>query len=49
MSDDFDLSLFGDTLVKPSSGESADPIEVLADKVVRVFSVECFAFPFPRG
>ena len=35
MSDDFDLSLFGDSLVKPSTGEEADPIDVLADKVVR--------------
>ena len=37
MSDDFDLALFGDSLVKPSTGEEADPVDVLANKVVSVF------------
>jgi hypothetical protein len=36
MSDDFDYSLFGDVLIKPSTGESADPMAVLPDKVVRM-------------
>jgi hypothetical protein len=31
---DFDFSLFGDTITKPSTGESADPSEILAGKVV---------------
>lgn len=35
MAEEFDYSLFGDSLVKPSTGESADPMEVLTDKVVR--------------
>jgi hypothetical protein len=34
MAEDFDYSLFGDLLVKPSTGESADPMAVLTDKVV---------------
>jgi len=34
MADEFDFSLFGDTVVRPATGETADPIEVLADKVV---------------
>lgn len=35
MSDDFDFSLFGEVLTKPSTGESADPVDVLTNKVVR--------------
>ena len=31
---DFDFSLFGDVLIKPSTGEEADPVEVLSDKIV---------------
>jgi len=34
MADDFDYSLLGDSLIKPSTGESADPKKVLQDKVV---------------
>ncbi|KAG7369035.1 redoxin domain protein [Nitzschia inconspicua] len=37
MADDFDYSLFGDLLVKPSTGESADPMEILSDKVIMLF------------
>jgi hypothetical protein len=33
---DFDFSLFGDLLVKPSTGETADPVEALSDKIVSV-------------
>jgi hypothetical protein len=38
MSDDegLDFSLFGDVLVKPSTGETAEPEEILTDKLVRV-------------
>lgn len=31
---ELDFSLLGDLLVKPSTGETADPIEVLSDKIV---------------
>jgi hypothetical protein len=54
MSEDFDYSLFGDVLVKPSTGEKADPLEVLSDKVVSVallekarFMSEILLFWFP--
>ena len=30
----FDFSLFGDTITKPSTGETANPENVLANKVV---------------
>ena len=36
MAEEFDFSLFGDVVVRPSTGEKADPLEVLADKVVRI-------------
>jgi hypothetical protein len=39
MAEDFDYSLFGDLLVKPSTGESADPMTVLTDKVVSIVVV----------
>ena len=32
--DELDFNLFGDVLTKPSTGETADPIDVLAGKVV---------------
>ena len=35
MADDLDFSLFGKELLKPSTGERADPEEVLSNKVVR--------------
>jgi hypothetical protein len=35
MADEFDYSLLGDTLVRPSKGETANPMEVLSGKVVR--------------
>lgn len=34
MSESLDYSLFGDVLVKPASGETATPQEVLMNKVV---------------
>ena len=34
MADEFDYSLFGDILVKPSTGESETPVNVLKNKVV---------------
>jgi hypothetical protein len=39
MAEDFDYTLFGDLLVKPSTGESADPMTVLTDKVVSFLCV----------
>ena len=36
MAEEFDFALFGDVVVRPSTGETADPLEVLADKVVRI-------------
>ena len=39
MAEEFDFSLFGDVVVRPSTGETADPIEVLADKVVRIIDI----------
>mmetsp|Transcript_1018 Transcript_1018/g.1974 ORF Transcript_1018/g.1974 Transcript_1018/m.1974 type:complete len:422 (-) Transcript_1018:110-1375(-) len=37
MAEEFDFSLFGDVVVRPSTGETADPIEVLADKVILLY------------
>lgn len=37
MAQEFDFTLLGDIVVRPSTGETADPLEVLSDKVVRIF------------
>ena len=35
MAEEFDYSLFGDILVKGTSGDEAKPVDVLKNKVVR--------------
>jgi hypothetical protein len=36
MAEELDFTLFGDVVIRPSTSEMADPLEVLADKVVRI-------------
>jgi len=37
MAQEFDFSLLGDIVVRPSTGETADPLEVLSDKVILLY------------
>ena len=42
---ELDFALFGDILIKPSTGETADPVDVLVNKVVRASFVVSQAHP----
>jgi hypothetical protein len=36
---ELDFGLFGDVLIRPSTGETADPVDVLVNKVVSVIHI----------